>query len=163
MTPQEMCERIRESVPMKTALEHYGFPVNRAGFTSCPLHSEKTASFKVYSDNFYCYGCGEGGDLINFVKKYFNLDFKAAIVRINFDFGLNLPLSEEPSEADRARIRKANEERKQRKAEEDRLNKKRRRYLEMRCELWIKQKTQPLTRNEEIKLSILDDWLDKHP
>ena len=33
----------------------------------------------------------------------------------------------------------------------------------MRCELWIKQKTQPLTRNEEIKLSVLDDWLDKHP
>ncbi len=163
MTPQEICEIIRNTVPMKQALEHYGLAVNRAGFASCPFHSEKTASFKVYKSSFFCYGCGEGGDLINFVKSYFNLDFKAAVVRINCDFGLNLPLDEEPSEADRERIRRANEERRRRKEEEAKINEIRRRYLDMRCELWIKQKTQPLTRNEEIKLSVLDDWLDKHP
>lgn len=163
MTPKEICEIIRNTVPMKQALEYYGFTVSRAGFISCPFHSEKTASFKVYENNFYCFGCGAGGDLINFVKSYFNLDFKAAIVRINFDFGLDLHMGEEPSQADRERIRRANEERRRRKAEDTKINEIRRRYLDMRCELWIKQKTQPLTRNEEIKLSVLDDWLDKHP
>ena len=163
MTPQEICERIRQSVPMKTALEYYGFPVNRAGFMSCPFHSEKTGSFKVYDDNFYCYGCGESGDLVDFVQNYFKIGFNAAVVRINCDFGLNLPLDKKPSRDDEERIRRANEERKRRKAEEEKINKIRRRYLDMRCELWIKQKTQPLTRNEEIKLSVLDDWLDKHP
>lgn len=163
MTPQEICEIIRNTVPMKQALEYYGFTVNRAGFISCPFHSEKTASCKVYEDSFYCFGCGAGGDLINFVKSYFNLDFKAAVVRINFDFGLNLNMGEEPSQADLERIRRANEERRRRKAEDTKINEIRRWYLDMRCELWIKQKTQPLTRNEEIKLSVLDDWLDKHP
>ena len=163
MTPQEICEIIRQSVPMNVALEYYGIAVNRAGFISCPFHSEKTASFKVYNSSFYCYGCGEGGDLVTFVRKYFNLDFKAAVVRINIDFGLNLPLNERPSREDEERIRKANEERRRRKAEEEKINETRRRYIDMHCELWIKQKTQPLTWNEEIKLSILDDWLYKHP
>lgn len=163
MTPQEICKIIRNTVPMKQALEYYGFTVNRAGFISCPFHSEKTASCKVYEDNFYCFGCGAGGDLINFVKSYFNLDFKAAVVRLNFDFDLNLHLGAEPSQTDLERIRRANEERRRRKAEDAKINEIRRRYLDMRCELWIKQKTQPLTRNEKIKLSVLDDWLDKHP
>jgi len=163
MTPQEICEIIRQSVPMNVALEYYGFPVNRAGFTSCPFHSEKTASFKVYKGSFYCYGCGEGGDLVTFVRKYFNLDFKAAVVRINIDFGLNLPLNEEPSKEDRERIRRANEERKRKKEEEIELNRIRQHYLEMRCWLWQQQKIRPLTENEERKLSVLDDWLDKHP
>lgn len=36
----------------------------------CPLHQEKTASFYVYpeSKSFYCFGCQQGGDVINFAK-----------------------------------------------------------------------------------------------
>ena len=36
----------------------------------CPFHNEKTPSFTVYPDtqNYYCFGCGNGGDVITFIK-----------------------------------------------------------------------------------------------
>lgn len=37
----------------------------------CPFHKEKTASFTVYKkddgDQFYCFGCGKNGDVIDLV------------------------------------------------------------------------------------------------
>ncbi len=47
----------------------------------CPFHSEKTPSFTVYpADNsFYCFGCGAGGDVINFIRKKENLDYPDAV------------------------------------------------------------------------------------
>ena len=48
---------------------------------SCPFHSEKTPSCTVYNDSqsFYCFGCGAGGDVITFIMKIENLDFREAI------------------------------------------------------------------------------------
>ena len=42
----------------------------------CPFHNEKTPSFTVYPENgsYYCFGCGQGGDVITFVMKNENLD-----------------------------------------------------------------------------------------
>jgi DNA primase len=47
----------------------------------CPFHNETKPSFTVYSDtqSFYCYGCGIGGDVINFLMKIEKIDFKEAI------------------------------------------------------------------------------------
>ncbi len=47
----------------------------------CPFHREKTPSFHISSDKqlFYCFGCGSGGNLIDFIKKIENLDFVDAI------------------------------------------------------------------------------------
>lgn len=43
----------------------------------CPFHREKTPSFHISADKqlFYCFGCGAGGNLIDFVMKIENLDF----------------------------------------------------------------------------------------
>ncbi len=43
----------------------------------CPFHREKTPSFHISSDKqlFYCFGCGSGGNIIDFVGKIENLDF----------------------------------------------------------------------------------------
>ncbi len=49
----------------------------------CPFHSENTPSFFVYRDKFHCFGCGEGGDVIDFVQKYYNLNFKEALNHLN--------------------------------------------------------------------------------
>lgn len=47
----------------------------------CPFHSEKTPSFTVFpnNENFYCFGCGAGGDVISFVRRIENLDYPSAI------------------------------------------------------------------------------------
>jgi len=47
----------------------------------CPFHKEKTPSFYVDDDkSFYkCFGCGESGDIINFVSKFKKLDFTSSI------------------------------------------------------------------------------------
>ena len=56
--------------------------VNRAGFTKCPFHNEKTGSFKVYpQDNrWHCFGlCYNGGDVIDLICKMNNLTFIEAV------------------------------------------------------------------------------------
>jgi DNA primase len=39
---------------------------------------------------YYCFGCGESGDVITFVQKLFNLTFLEALRKIDTDFGLNI-------------------------------------------------------------------------
>jgi len=53
----------------------------------CPFHTEKTPSFSVNEEKglFYCHGCGEGGDVIGFIEKIENVDFKGAIEILGFD------------------------------------------------------------------------------
>lgn len=59
----------------------------RAFWTSCPLHSEKTASFKVDAENqrFHCFGCGASGDAIGFIMQYRNLSFPEALKHLGID------------------------------------------------------------------------------
>ena len=37
----------------------------------CPFHDEAEGSFTVYSDSqrWYCFGCGEGGDVLDFIQR----------------------------------------------------------------------------------------------
>lgn len=72
----------------------YGFNIQRGNFICCPFHNEKTPSLKLYDGNrgFYCFGCGEHGSVIDFVMRYFGLDFKSAISKLNDDFCLGLPI-----------------------------------------------------------------------
>ena len=47
----------------------------------CPFHGEKTPSFYINTSKqiYKCFGCGEGGDVINFVMRIENLDFMDAV------------------------------------------------------------------------------------
>lgn len=107
---------IKSLVPMREAAIRYGYVPNRAGFISCPFHNEKTASLKLYPDGrgWYCYGCGKGGDVIDFVKYLFDLDYNQAIIRLDYDFGLGLPLGRKPTLRERQRL---TAERRQREAD----------------------------------------------
>ena len=70
----------------------------------CPFHNEKTGSFHVNQKKqiYKCFGCGEGGEVINFVMKIENLDFIDAIKLLaqknGIEFKTNL------SEADKAKM-----------------------------------------------------------
>ena len=124
-------EIIKERVSMSEALSVYGYEMNRAGYITCPFHSEKTASCKIYEYSFHCFGCGAGGDVINFVKKLFDINFNQAIVRINEDFHLGLKLDNQstPEQRKMARERIA-----QRKRNEEEKRKKDKEYIKKSIE-----------------------------
>lgn len=93
---------IRERLPLREALESYGLTFNRSGFASCPFHGpERTGSFKVYGQHYKCFGCGEYGDLLDYVQHTFGLTPLAATKKLDDDFALGLPLEapQSPQEA----------------------------------------------------------------
>lgn len=59
----------------------------------CPFHNEKTPSFSVNEDKgfYHCFGCGEHGDIISFIMKSENVDFKTAITELAAQAGLKMP------------------------------------------------------------------------
>lgn len=68
-------------------------PLKRAGSNykgCCPFHNEKTPSFVVSEQKqiFTCFGCGATGDVIEYVKRYYNLDFGEAVERIAREEGI---------------------------------------------------------------------------
>ena len=56
----------------------------------CPFHEEAEGSFTVYGDSerFYCFGCGEGGDVLDFIQRAENLSLPEAIARLDGSPGL---------------------------------------------------------------------------
>lgn len=58
----------------------------------CPFHHEKTPSFIVSPDiqRYKCFGCGETGDIFNFVQKIENLDFPEALEKLAKQAGVEL-------------------------------------------------------------------------
>lgn len=71
-------------------------PLKRAGSNHkglCPFHGEKTPSFVVSEAKqiFTCFGCGATGDVIEFTKKYYNLEFMEAMEKLAKDYGITLP------------------------------------------------------------------------
>lgn len=57
----------------------------------CPFHSERSPSFTVFDDHFYCFGCSAGGDVITFVMRMENLDYNDAIHSLADRCGMTVP------------------------------------------------------------------------
>jgi len=62
----------------------------------CPLHNEKTPSMTVHpaKNSFKCFGCGAGGDAIQFVMEHDNLPFNEAIISIATAHGIAIEFTE---------------------------------------------------------------------
>ena len=56
----------------------------------CPFHDEVEGSFTVYADSerFYCFGCGLGGDVLDFIQQAEGLSLPDAITRLDGSPGL---------------------------------------------------------------------------
>lgn len=92
----------RELLPMAQVAERYGFSISRGGFIACPFHDgDNTPSLKIYdgSRGWHCFGCSEGGDVIDFVRRLFNLNSRAALIRLDCDFGLRLMDGSQPTKS----------------------------------------------------------------
>ena len=100
-------QAVKESVTTRQAAERYGLEVKHNGMICCPFHADKTPSMKV-DKRFHCFGCGEDGDVINFVEKLFSLSPKDAAEKLAYDFGVNFdnskPYSPKPSIIQRLKL-----------------------------------------------------------
>lgn len=123
---------VKLRLAMSDIVYRYVGQISRKKTISCPFHKEKTPSLKVYENSFYCFGCGAGGDIINFVSKLFNLSNHEAAEKIDADFGLGLTNAEYDAVAEM----KFEYERKKKKDEENRFKHKINQLCEIRYNLW---------------------------
>lgn len=80
----------------------------------CPFHSEKTPSFTVNPEKqfYHCFGCGKGGNVINFVMDTENLAFPEAVVKLAQEKGIPVPAAspgEQRREKEREQLRQVNQ------------------------------------------------------
>lgn len=70
-------EVIRQHVPIKKTGKDWS--------ACCPFHNEKSPSFTVSEAKgfFYCHGCGESGDAVDFLVKHLGVTFRQAVESIN--------------------------------------------------------------------------------
>lgn len=95
---------IRDNITITQVLEHYGIGVNRAGMVSCPFHEDiKNNSMKIYTktNTFFCFGCGVGGSVIDFVMKFNGCGFVDSFKIFENDFGLNLGINKRATEKEK--------------------------------------------------------------
>jgi DNA primase len=76
-------DEVKERNDIEEVVNRY-VPLKRAGSNLnglCPFHSEKTASFTVFpsTQNYYCFGCGAGGDVVTFIMQIEGFDYPSAI------------------------------------------------------------------------------------
>ena len=91
----DFIDRLRDSNDIESVIAGY-IDLRRRGKTLtglCPFHNEKTPSFTVYPEtsSYYCFGCGAGGDVINFIRNIENLDYIEAIKFLADRAGIKMP------------------------------------------------------------------------
>lgn len=81
----EIVDVIGRSLTLKRSGNNY--------FACCPFHKEKTPSFSINAKEqyFHCFGCGESGNVINYVMKYNGLDFVEATKSLAETYGVHIP------------------------------------------------------------------------
>jgi len=74
---------IRRSNPIEDVAARFGVELRTAGrrlVGRCPFHRDGRPSLVLYPDNqsYFCFGCGAGGDVIDFVARLHGVGFKEA-------------------------------------------------------------------------------------
>ncbi len=98
MISSEIIEEIKYRCNIEDVISEY-VQLKRAGSNlngHCPFHSERTPSFTVFpaTKSFYCFGCGAGGDVVTFIMKRENLDYRSALELLAARAGIELPRDE---------------------------------------------------------------------
>lgn len=87
-------ERVKEKVDLYDVASRYTHLKKRGKeyLGLCPLHSEKSGSFAVNREKgqFYCYGCGAGGDVFELVRLKENTDLYTALEMLAAEKGIQL-------------------------------------------------------------------------
>lgn len=76
-------------------------------FGLCPFHREKTSSFSVESGKqiFYCFGCGKGGNVFQFISLAEKLDYIESVRLLADRAKIVLPESDDTEQAEKAKLK----------------------------------------------------------
>ena len=107
----DIIEEVRMKNDIVDVVSQY-VKLNKRGstyFGLCPFHNEKTPSFSVSPGKqmYYCFGCGAGGNVFNFVMEYENYTFGEALKHLADRAGVQLPKIEYSGEAKKKAERRA--------------------------------------------------------
>jgi len=83
LIPEDVIAQVIDRSDIVEVVSAY-VPLKKAGRNfkaNCPFHNEKSPSFVVNPDKqiFRCFGCGVGGNVVNFVMKHDHMEFPEAI------------------------------------------------------------------------------------
>ena len=82
-------EIVKGNVNLREVAELYGIDVNRYAKALFPFHNDRNPSLYVADDHYYCFACGEHGDVIDFVRGLFQLSPYDAARKLMADFHLS--------------------------------------------------------------------------
>ena len=92
---EDVVEEVRSRNDIVDVISSYVKLQKKGGsyFGLCPFHNEKSPSFSVSGTKqmFYCFGCGEGGNVFSFLMKYDSLTFGEALKTLADRAGIALP------------------------------------------------------------------------
>ena len=137
MSLRDLADAVRNSVTATQVAESLGLHPNNKGFCKCPIHGEKTGSMKLYPGNrgWYCFGCHQGGSVIDLVMAYYGLDLPGAIELLNDDFSLGLPIGHDATEAQKAEAEQRAREREAEQRRREKLKREQDEAFERYCDL----------------------------
>ena len=84
----KLYETIKAAVTARQAAENFGIGVNKHGMALCPFHDDHNPSLKL-DKRYYCFACGESGDVIDFTAKFFGISLQSAAIKLARDFGID--------------------------------------------------------------------------
>lgn len=87
-------EQIKDRLDIVNVIQKY-VKLKRTGKNYsglCPFHNEKTPSFIVSPDlqRYKCFGCGQTGDIYNFLQEIESIDFPEALEKLAKEAGIQL-------------------------------------------------------------------------
>jgi len=108
MITQDSIEALKARLDIVDVVGSY-LELKRAGVNfkaPCPFHDEKSPSFTVNParQKYHCFGCGVGGDSINFVMEYEKLNYPEAIEKLAASVNFTLHYTDNTERKERSNL-----------------------------------------------------------